>query len=75
MKGTYIGHIWFYQYYFSGVMEDGPLTLDDGTTDVQHLLVEPQDEHVSMDNVLCFNEKIPENAMKMEEVSCSFGIA
>ncbi|XP_022841664.1 uncharacterized protein LOC111365390 [Olea europaea var. sylvestris] len=53
-------------------MEDGPLTLDDGTTDVQHLLVEPQDEHVSMDNVLCFNEKIPENAMKMEEVSRSF---
>ncbi|KAL2554357.1 uncharacterized protein Fot_07976 [Forsythia ovata] len=53
-------------------MEDGPLTLDDGTTEVQRLLVEPQDEHVSMDSVLCFNEKIPENAMKMEEVSCSF---
>lgn len=59
----------------SGVMEDVPQTLYDGTTEVQRLLVEPEDEHVSMESVLCFNEKIQENAMKMEEASCSVGIA
>ncbi|XP_022852429.1 uncharacterized protein LOC111374039 [Olea europaea var. sylvestris] len=52
-------------------MEDVPQTLYDGTTEVQRLLVEPEDEHVSMESVLCFNEKIQENAMKMEEASCS----
>ncbi|KAL3825898.1 hypothetical protein ACJIZ3_021927 [Penstemon smallii] len=56
-------------------MESVPFTfgLEDGTIDVQRLLVEPQDGHVSMDSVLCFSEKIPENSMIIEEVSCSFG--
>ncbi|PIN23385.1 hypothetical protein CDL12_03893 [Handroanthus impetiginosus] len=57
------------------VMENGPLPLglEDGTIDVERLLVEPQDGHVSMDSVICFNEKNPENAMDMEDVSRSFG--
>ncbi|KAG8376569.1 hypothetical protein BUALT_Bualt09G0077100 [Buddleja alternifolia] len=53
-------------------MESGP-GLEDGTIDVERLLVEPQDGHASMDSVLCFNEKTPENTMNMEDVSRSFG--
>lgn len=56
-------------------MENGPpIGLEDGTIDVERLLVEPQDGHVSMDSVLCFNEKIPVTDMGMEDVSRSFGI-
>lgn len=58
-------------------MENGSPTIgfEDGTIDVECLLVEPEDGHVSMDSVMCFNEKNPENGMDMEDVSCSFGIA
>ncbi|KAL3839674.1 hypothetical protein ACJIZ3_024265 [Penstemon smallii] len=56
-------------------MENGPMTLglEDATIDVERLLVEPQDGHVSMDSVICFNQKIPENTIHMKEVSRSFG--
>ncbi|KAI3472067.1 hypothetical protein Pfo_028755 [Paulownia fortunei] len=56
-------------------MENGTPTIgfEDGTIDVERLLVEPQDGHVSVDSVICFNEKIP-NAMDMEEVSRNFGV-
>nr|AKV71967.1 telomere repeat-binding factor like-protein [Rehmannia glutinosa] len=57
-------------------MENGPPTIgfEDGTIDVERLLVEPQDGHVSVDSVMCFNEKIPENVMDMEDVTRSFGV-
>ncbi|XP_073289411.1 uncharacterized protein [Primulina huaijiensis] len=56
-------------------MENGPLTLgsEDGTIDVERMLVEPEDGHISMDRVNCFREKIPKNDMDMEDFSCSFG--
>ncbi|KAK4432457.1 hypothetical protein Salat_1007800 [Sesamum alatum] len=56
-------------------MDNGPPTLglEDGTIDVDCLLVEPQDGHASMDSVICFNEKTPENAMDIKDVSSSFG--
>ncbi|KAK4419213.1 hypothetical protein Salat_2334100 [Sesamum alatum] len=56
-------------------MENGPPTIgfEDGTIDVERLLVEPQDGHVSVDSVMCFND-IAENAMEMEEVSRCFGV-
>ncbi|KAL9150006.1 hypothetical protein ABFS82_12G141500 [Erythranthe guttata] len=56
-------------------MENGRpvLGLEDGTIDVERLLVEPQDGHVSMDSVMCFNKKIPKNTMEMVDVSCRFG--
>ncbi|KAI3447580.1 hypothetical protein Pfo_004245 [Paulownia fortunei] len=74
LGALYYGHcssLWFDRL----VMENGPPTLglEDGTIDVERMLVEPQDEHVSMDSVMCFNEKIPENAMDAEDVSPSFG--
>lgn len=58
-------------------MENGhpSLGLEDGTIDVEDLLVDPQDEHLSMDSVICFDEKIPKNAMKVEHVSRCSGIA
>lgn len=57
-------------------MENGPPTIqsEDGAVDVERLLVEPRDGHVSVDNVLCFNEKISEKAINIREVSRSFGI-
>ncbi|XP_041999529.1 telomeric repeat-binding factor 2-like isoform X1 [Salvia splendens] len=57
-------------------MENGDpsLGLEDGTIDVEDLLVEPpQDGHLSMDNVICFDEKIAKNAMAIVPVSCSSG--
>ncbi|KAK4392151.1 hypothetical protein Sango_1992900 [Sesamum angolense] len=56
-------------------MDSGPPTLglEDGTIDVERLLVEPHDGHASMDSVIYFNEKTPENAMDIKDVSCSFG--
>ncbi|KAH6833365.1 hypothetical protein C2S53_007170 [Perilla frutescens var. hirtella] len=56
-------------------MENGhpSLGLEDGTIDVERLLVEPQDGHMSMDSVICFNEKITKNAMDIEDVSRSSG--
>ncbi|KAL0426416.1 UNVERIFIED_CONTAM: hypothetical protein Slati_2816400 [Sesamum latifolium] len=56
-------------------MDNGPPTLglEDGTIDVERLLVEPHDGHASMDSVICFSEKTPENAMDIKDVSCSFG--
>ncbi|KAL0309702.1 UNVERIFIED_CONTAM: hypothetical protein Sradi_5912500 [Sesamum radiatum] len=56
-------------------MENGPPTIgfEDGTIDVERLLVEPQDGHVSVDSVMCFSD-IAENAMEMEEVSRRFGV-
>ncbi|KAL9154141.1 hypothetical protein ABFS82_10G094900 [Erythranthe guttata] len=58
------------------VMENGSPTIgfEDGTIDVDCLLVEPQNGHVSMDSAMCFNEKIPDNSIDMEDVSCSFGL-
>lgn len=56
-------------------MENQPETIgfEDGTIDVERLLVEPQDGHASVDTgIICFNEK---NAMDIREGSCSFGIA
>ncbi|KAL6574855.1 hypothetical protein OROMI_012140 [Orobanche minor] len=57
-------------------MEGGPpaIGFEDGMSDVERLLVEPQDGHVSVDGVMCFSEKIPEKAMDMEDFSRSFGI-
>ncbi|KAL0336901.1 UNVERIFIED_CONTAM: hypothetical protein Scaly_1965200 [Sesamum calycinum] len=57
-------------------MDNGPPTLglEDGTIDVERLLVEPHDGHASMDSVIYFNEKTPENAMDIKDVSCSFEI-
>lgn len=57
-------------------MENGPPTIEfeDGTVDVERLLVEPQDGHVSVDSVMCFNEQISEKAIDIREDSCSFGI-
>ncbi|KAL8516652.1 hypothetical protein ACS0TY_015056 [Phlomoides rotata] len=46
---------------------------EDGTIDVERLLAEPQDGHASVDSVICFNEKNPQNKMEIQEVSCSFG--
>ncbi|KAL7092083.1 hypothetical protein ACP275_12G143700 [Erythranthe tilingii] len=56
-------------------MENGRpvLGLEDGTIDVERLLVEPQEGHVSMDSVICFNKKIAKNTMEMVDVSCRFG--
>ncbi|KAL7133444.1 hypothetical protein ABFS83_12G141400 [Erythranthe nasuta] len=56
-------------------MENGRSTLglEDGTIDVERLLVEPQEGHVSMDSVMCFNKKIPKNTTEMVDVSCRFG--
>ncbi|EPS62755.1 hypothetical protein M569_12035, partial [Genlisea aurea] len=34
-----------------------------------------QEGPASMDNGLCFNENIPQNAMEIEEVSCNFGVS
>ena len=58
-------------------MENGPPTIEfeDGTVDVERLLVEPQDGNVSVDGVMCFNEKTSEKAIDILEVSCSFGIS
>lgn len=58
-------------------METGhpALGLEDVTIDVEDLLLEPQDGRLSMDSVICFDEKIPENAMDIEHVSHSSGIA
>lgn len=57
-------------------MENRPpaIEFEGGAVDVECLLVEPEDGHVSVDNVLCFNEKISEKAMDIREVSHSFGI-
>ncbi|XP_057779173.1 uncharacterized protein LOC130997762 isoform X2 [Salvia miltiorrhiza] len=57
-------------------MGNGPPTIEfeDGTVDVEHLLVEPQDGHVSVDSVMCFNEKISEKAIDIREVSRTFGV-
>ncbi|XP_073277869.1 uncharacterized protein [Primulina huaijiensis] len=58
-------------------MENGPLMLglEDGTIDVERMLVEPRDGYISMDGVDCFGEKILKNDMGMEDFSCSFGEA
>lgn len=48
---------------------------EDGTIDVERLLVEPLDGHASVDSIMCFKEKNPKNSMEIQEVSCSFGIA
>ncbi|XP_057805393.1 uncharacterized protein LOC131020533 isoform X7 [Salvia miltiorrhiza] len=56
-------------------MENGhpSLGLEDGPIDVEDLLVEPQGGHLSMDSVICFDEKIPNNAMGIGHVSRSSG--
>ncbi|XP_075510088.1 uncharacterized protein LOC142546317 [Primulina tabacum] len=56
-------------------MENGPMTLgsEDGTIDVERMLVEPEDGRISMDRVNCFREKIPKNDMDLDDFSCSFG--
>ncbi|XP_051131638.1 uncharacterized protein LOC127251806 [Andrographis paniculata] len=58
-------------------MENGPPTsgFEDGAIDVERLLVEPQDGHVSVDSVISFHEKIPENSMNQEETSHNFGVS
>lgn len=58
-------------------MENGHSSpgLEDGTIDVEDLLVEPQDGNLSMESVICFDEKIPKNAVNGEDGSCSSGIA
>ncbi|GER54300.1 telomeric repeat binding protein 1 [Striga asiatica] len=57
-------------------MEDGPVTIgfEDGTIDVDRLLVEPQEGNISVDSVMCFNEKITEKAMGMDNICCNFGV-
>ncbi|KAL1545834.1 hypothetical protein AAHA92_22513 [Salvia divinorum] len=57
-------------------MENGPPTIEfeDGTVDVERLLVEPQDGHVPVDSVMWFNEKISEKAIDIREVSSSFDV-
>ncbi|KAE8716417.1 Translin family protein isoform 1 [Hibiscus syriacus] len=46
--------------------------LEDEATDVEHLLVEPQSEHISVDGVLCFGKESIEKHLKMEDFSCAF---
>ncbi|XP_022767329.1 telomere repeat-binding protein 1 isoform X4 [Durio zibethinus] len=41
-------------------------------TEVEHLLVEPKSEHVSVDGVLCFGKENIEKHLKMEDFSCAF---
>ncbi|XP_073144104.1 uncharacterized protein [Henckelia pumila] len=48
------------------------LGVEDGITEVECLLLEPQGGHVSMDSVLRFDEKIPHNTMCMKDVSPGF---
>ncbi|CAA0836512.1 TRF-like 8 [Striga hermonthica] len=57
-------------------MEDEPPTIgfEDGSIDVERLLVESQDGHVLVDNVMCLNEKIPEKATGMDDISRNFGV-
>lgn len=57
-------------------MENGPPTIgfEDGTVDVEQLLVEPHAAEVSVDSVMCFNEKMSDKAMDISEVSHGFGI-
>ncbi|KAG6427435.1 hypothetical protein SASPL_111680 [Salvia splendens] len=59
------------------VMENGPPTIEfeDGTVNVERLLVETQDGNVSVDGAVCFNEKTSDKAIDIREVSCSFGIS
>lgn len=58
-------------------MENGHSSpgIEDGTIDVEDLLVEPQDGNLSMESVICFDEKVPKNAMDRVDGSRSSGIA
>ncbi|KAL3536261.1 hypothetical protein ACH5RR_004722 [Cinchona calisaya] len=57
------------------VMEDESAIpiLEDEAIQFECLLVEPQDDHVSMDAFLCFHRNSPEKCMEMEDVHCKFG--
>ncbi|XP_039062898.1 uncharacterized protein LOC120207520 isoform X2 [Hibiscus syriacus] len=46
--------------------------LEDEATEVEHLLVEPQSEHVSVDGVFCFGKESIEKHFKTEDFSCAF---
>ncbi|KAK8558488.1 hypothetical protein V6N13_103663 [Hibiscus sabdariffa] len=48
------------------------LGLEDEATEVEHLLEEPQSEHVSVDGVLCFGKESIEKHLKMEDFSFAF---
>ena len=49
--------------------------LEDEAIQFECLLVEPQDDHVSVDAFLCFHRNSPEKCMEMEDIPCKFGIA
>ncbi|GMI80968.1 TRF-like 8 [Hibiscus trionum] len=46
--------------------------LEDEATEVEHLLEEPQSEHISVDGVLCFGKESIEKHLKMEDFSFAF---
>ncbi|KAK8315529.1 hypothetical protein V6Z11_D01G247400 [Gossypium hirsutum] len=46
--------------------------LKDEATEVEHLLVEPKSERVSVDRVFCFGKENIEKHLKMEDFSCAF---
>ncbi|TYH32350.1 hypothetical protein ES288_A01G245100v1 [Gossypium darwinii] len=46
--------------------------LKDEATEVEHLLLEPKSEHVSVDRVFCFGKEKIEKHLKMEDFSCAF---
>nr|XP_027071405.1 uncharacterized protein LOC113696212 [Coffea arabica]XP_027071406.1 uncharacterized protein LOC113696212 [Coffea arabica]XP_027071407.1 uncharacterized protein LOC113696212 [Coffea arabica]XP_027071408.1 uncharacterized protein LOC113696212 [Coffea arabica] len=47
--------------------------LEDEAIQFECLLVEPQDDHVSVDAFLCFHRNSPEKCMEMEDIPCKFG--
>lgn len=46
--------------------------LEDDAIEVEHLLAEPKNEHVSVDGVLSFGESL-EKCFQIEDFSCGFG--
>ncbi|GAV67878.1 Myb_DNA-bind_6 domain-containing protein [Cephalotus follicularis] len=46
--------------------------LDDESIEVQHLLAEPKNEHVTVDGVLCLNKEKSGKCLEMEEFSYGF---
>ncbi|KAG6692762.1 hypothetical protein I3843_10G124500 [Carya illinoinensis] len=47
--------------------------LEDEAIEVEHLLAEPKNEHVSVDGVLSFGEESLEKCFQIEDFSCGFG--
>lgn len=45
---------------------------DEAAIEVEHLLAEPKSDHVSVDNVFCFDEENLEECLKVEDNSCIY---